>query len=225
MRFDHSTACTSWPRAFRHDGRIRGIGLCLSAGATYVATPPPSSPGPCAFRSWDGWCETRNLARLTGGVLCSTSLVREPRSSGNNGRTDGGPQRSTRQTRRSPSPPPYRRGKREGGSSSTGSSTPSSSSSGKTKSFREDEVALCTVCLAYHKGFRRCTKETLWSGRPAHSTRASDGHLITKAGRNLCTDFQRTGTCSYRGSKHVHECSGCGDKSHGALQCPLAQKN
>ncbi|KAI0796431.1 hypothetical protein BC629DRAFT_1286261 [Irpex lacteus] len=77
--------------------------------------------------------------------------------------------------------------------------------------------------MGSHKGFRKCSRDTLWNGTPAHARRGRDGKLSTRNGRPLCTDFQRNGTCSFRGAKHVHECSGCGDKAHGACDCPLVK--
>jgi len=84
----------------------------------------------------------------------------------------------------------------------------------------------CAVCLGNHKHeVRKCQASSLWSGEPAIVTRDGRGRIFDKSGRELCIDWQCRRGCSSRSKSHVHSCSGCGEESHGAQNCPLAQKD
>ncbi|TEB23453.1 hypothetical protein FA13DRAFT_1571991, partial [Coprinellus micaceus] len=43
-------------------------------------------------------------------------------------------------------------------------------------------------------------------------------------GKILCFDWQRAVGCKSTTHDSKHECSGCGEKDHGAQKCPRAQK-
>lgn len=86
-------------------------------------------------------------------------------------------------------------------------------------------LMLCAVCLGMHTDVAKCDSDTFWNDKPARCHRNDDGRLVNPQGRVLCLDWQRFGKCEGRGSKHVHECSGCGDRHHGACRCPLRQKD
>ena len=81
----------------------------------------------------------------------------------------------------------------------------------------------CPMCLGRHEhDILNCKATELWDqATPTHCTRDQHGHLINKSGHTLCWDFQRPTGCNSH--VHKHECSGCGDKRHGANKCPRAQ--
>ncbi|KAL1758034.1 hypothetical protein FB107DRAFT_208092 [Schizophyllum commune] len=85
----------------------------------------------------------------------------------------------------------------------------------------------CAICLGRHKDnkldFAECRSRTFWSGGVARCTRNSQGRIVDPEGRVLCTDWQR-GICTSSSPAHVHECSGCGNTSHGAQRCPRTEK-
>lgn len=86
--------------------------------------------------------------------------------------------------------------------------------------------ATCAVCLGSHKHeVRKCQANLLWSGEPAIVTRDSRGRIFNKSGQELCIDWQCRRGCSSKSKSHVHSCSGCGEDTHGAHNCPLAQKD
>ncbi|KAF9783705.1 hypothetical protein BJ322DRAFT_1021516 [Thelephora terrestris] len=69
-------------------------------------------------------------------------------------------------------------------------------------------------------------KETYTTNLPSHATlgRAEDGRIIDGKGRILCSNWSQLVGCREKSSGHIHECSGCGEKSHGAQDCDRAQK-
>lgn len=83
---------------------------------------------------------------------------------------------------------------------------------------------LCTVCLGRHQhDIVSCNRVMLWDNvTRARCKRNSHGRLVNQADQEVCIDFQCGRGCKQSG--HIHECSGCGETSHGALQCSLAQK-
>jgi hypothetical protein len=83
----------------------------------------------------------------------------------------------------------------------------------------------CALCLSSHTNYLHCNSSTLWNGKPTRCQRSREGRITDKRGRILCTDYQRYGYCSRKGPTHIHECSGCGDKTHGARRCPFAKKD
>src|SRR5579872_7051436 len=84
----------------------------------------------------------------------------------------------------------------------------------------------CPTCLGREKHpIRFCRKEHLWNGNSkARCTRTNDCKLVDGAGRFLCINWNQSLGCKDTTARHIHECSGCGDKSHGAQQCSLAEK-
>ena len=65
----------------------------------------------------------------------------------------------------------------------------------------------------------------LWDGKhKARCTRTDEGRIVNEAGQSLCHNWNQTIGCKDKTSRHVHECSGCGDPSHGAQDCSLAEK-
>jgi hypothetical protein len=71
---------------------------------------------------------------------------------------------------------------------------------------------------------RKCRSETLWDGTKARCRKSDEGRLISPTGTTLCSDWNSRRGCSSSTHEHRHECSGCGNKDHGAQGCPRAQK-
>ena len=158
-------------------------------------------------------------------------LVRTPkrrnfrdRDSGRNASGSGrhhNPSRSRSPLRRTPqapahqrsSPPPYNQQQ----SPSKNSVFPSSTA------FQGQPV--CALCLATDShDTRKCRSEILWDGSKARCRKNEEGRLITPAGTTLCSDWNNRRGCTASTHEHRHECSGCGNKDHGAQRCPRAQK-
>ncbi|THH00664.1 hypothetical protein EW026_g1889 [Hermanssonia centrifuga] len=75
------------------------------------------------------------------------------------------------------------------------------------------------------KALASCAAATFWSGQGKTRCRRNvRKRIINPDGLELCTDWQREVGCSQKGQRHNHECSGCGDSTHGAAECSLAQK-
>jgi hypothetical protein len=87
-------------------------------------------------------------------------------------------------------------------------------------------VPACPVCLSRKKhAIRYCRVALLWDGKTKTvCSRSDDGRIIDGKGRILCSNWNQPIGCNERSSGHIHECSGCGDKSHGAQECDRAQK-
>ena len=84
---------------------------------------------------------------------------------------------------------------------------------------------VCALCLATDQhDTRRCRSETLWDGSKARCKKSDEGRLITPSGTTLCSDWNNRRGCSSSAHDFRHECSGCGEKDHGAQRCPRAQK-
>lgn len=84
--------------------------------------------------------------------------------------------------------------------------------------------ARCNMCLSRDRhDVRSCTSTKLWDGTRAWSTRNTVGNLIGPDGRELCTNWQRPNGCTVSSHPDMHLCSGCGEKSHGAQDCPRGQ--
>ncbi|KAF9030791.1 hypothetical protein BDZ89DRAFT_886117, partial [Hymenopellis radicata] len=69
-----------------------------------------------------------------------------------------------------------------------------------------------------------CRATTLWNGGPTRIRRRSTGSIETKSGGRVCLNWQILRGCPSTLHPERHECSGCGDKGHGAFKCPRAQK-
>jgi hypothetical protein len=134
------------------------------------------------------------------------------------------PSRSRSPTRRTPnmsrhrfSPPPYNR------------YPPSQPSPTKNSTFPSGAATqgqpVCALCLATEiHDTRKCRSETLWDGTKARCRKSEEGRLITPAGNILCSDWNNRRGCTSNSHEQRHECSGCGNKDHGAQKCPRAQK-
>lgn len=128
------------------------------------------------------------------------------------------PSRSRSPTRRTPhtsaqqrpSPPPYQSPSKNSGFQ------PSTASQGQP---------VCALCLAIDPhDSRKCRSENLWDGSKARCRKNDEGRLITPAGTTLCSDWNSRRGCTTSTHEQRHECSGCGNKEHGAQRCPRAQK-
>ena len=84
----------------------------------------------------------------------------------------------------------------------------------------------CPICLSRRKHrLRECNSKTLWDGkRKARCHRDKEGRIINKDGQSLCNNWNHTVRCKDETARHIHECSGCGSRSHGAQECSLAEK-
>lgn len=85
-------------------------------------------------------------------------------------------------------------------------------------------LAPCAVCLGRQPHDPvTCQATVLWDGHTkARCGRTSAGGLLNPKGEALCIRWQLQSGCREVHS-YKHECSGCGDASHGACKCPLAQ--
>jgi len=83
----------------------------------------------------------------------------------------------------------------------------------------------CALCLGrFRHPIHKCTSEFLWDKRTkTRCRRNGEGHLVNPEGLELCYDWQRPKGCSNTARSHVHECSGCGGKDHGAQSCPQSE--
>jgi hypothetical protein len=87
-------------------------------------------------------------------------------------------------------------------------------------------LSTCPVCLGRHKHpIRHCQSPTLWDNEnKSHCSRNAEGRITDEAGRFLCLNWNQAVGCKDKFARHIHECSGCGNTTHGAQQCPLADK-
>ena len=96
----------------------------------------------------------------------------------------------------------------------------SSSDPAGTSSFK----SMCPKCLGRHPHqVHECNEPNLSDGSPAYAFRNSDNRLTDGKGNVLCSDWQRPNGCSLPHKSAKHECSGCGNASHGAQKCHRAQ--
>lgn len=87
-------------------------------------------------------------------------------------------------------------------------------------------ASACAVCLGRRPhNVARCSPDTLWDGTKARCRRDRQGRIINPGGQAVCFDWQRPNGCQSNSPSHIHECSGCGKGTHGAQECPQAQKN
>lgn len=107
---------------------------------------------------------------------------------------------------------------------------PSRKSSNNQQSFPsstgQSGPAACALCLGrFRHNIHKCTSEFLWDKRTkTRCCRNTEGHITNPEGRELCYDWQRPRGCSSSSQSHVHECSGCGAKDHGAQDCPQGER-
>jgi hypothetical protein len=90
------------------------------------------------------------------------------------------------------------------------------------KSQRRD-LSRCPMCLGRHQhNIFKCSADKLWDGKaPTRCTRNHRGFLNNPSGTELCNDWQKPNGCTLATHPNKHECSGCGEASHGAQECPL----
>ena len=84
----------------------------------------------------------------------------------------------------------------------------------------------CAVCLGRHPHkVIDCAATMLWDNTlPALATH-SNKVLVMQDRRALCADWQCASGCPTSHHDNRHICSGCASTSHGAQECPRAQKS
>ena len=86
-------------------------------------------------------------------------------------------------------------------------------------------LPVCALCLATDPhDTRKCRVEVFWDGSKARCRKNDEGRLLNPAGITLCSDWNSRRGCTASTHEQRHECSGCGNKDHGAQRCPRAQK-
>lgn len=90
----------------------------------------------------------------------------------------------------------------------------------------EAPLPACPICLSRQRHpIKNCRLPRTWDGKHKTSCyRSNDHRIIDGTGRSLCINWNQVVGCKDKSSKHIHECSGCGDSSHGAQECRLAEK-
>ncbi|KAL5492752.1 hypothetical protein ACEPAI_4199 [Sanghuangporus weigelae] len=104
----------------------------------------------------------------------------------------------------------------------------SSSQFRKTEPFHQGASVLPTICAIYlgsgDHDIQSCSHIKIWDGsQPSRCYRGPGNALLNQTGRAVCIRFQLIIGCSEQHS-YLHECSGCGSPSHGAIGCKLTQK-
>jgi len=88
-------------------------------------------------------------------------------------------------------------------------------------------LPVCAVCLSResHKGkVTNCTATHTWDKQFETFCTRFNSSLITRTDhQSVCAKWQRDEGCKEKHA-HLHVCSGCGATSHGACNCPRAQK-
>lgn len=91
--------------------------------------------------------------------------------------------------------------------------------------------AVCAVCLGRHRHETKYCRAAYFvsaNGAPSNTRtrchRDSKGRLFNDRGQPVCYNWQRPQRCEASGPDHayLHECSACGDSTHGAAQCSLS---
>ena len=86
-------------------------------------------------------------------------------------------------------------------------------------------LSACTLCLGRHRhDIARCNAVQFWDHSAARCRRNEGGRLVNPSGTTLCSDWQLPRGCANSSHPDRHECSGCGNKAHGAQSCPRSQK-
>lgn len=115
------------------------------------------------------------------------------------------------------SPPPY---SRQNSTSSSQSKQPPFHTGAGPKG-----PTVCALCLGREAcDMLKCQSSTLWDGSKARCRKNEQGRLVSPTGLVLCFDWNIRRGCTAQGHDDRHECSGCGNKDHGAQKCPRAQK-
>lgn len=83
----------------------------------------------------------------------------------------------------------------------------------------------CAVCLGRHPHkIIDCNSPTLWDKILPTLTHRINKVLSMRDGRAVCADWQRAVGCTSSRHDNRHICSGCASPSHGARDCPRAEK-
>ena len=87
-------------------------------------------------------------------------------------------------------------------------------------------LSACPICLSRKRHpIRKCQALSIWDGQhKSRCSRSADGRIIDGEGHTLCSNWNQTIGCTDKSSRHIHECSGCGESSHGTQGCPLTEK-
>ena len=93
------------------------------------------------------------------------------------------------------------------------------------RSGADSRGAVCATCLGRHEhAFGKCTARKLWNGAAAGAKKNGYGRLVGEDGLAICYDWQLPPGCQSTSHNERHKCSGCGKTSHGAQNCPRAEK-
>lgn len=86
-------------------------------------------------------------------------------------------------------------------------------------------LSACAVCLGRHPHkIVECGSSRTWDQiHPTHACRLNR-ILTMRDGRPVCHDWQRDASCSASHHDAKHFCSGCNATTHGAQECPRAQR-
>ena len=83
----------------------------------------------------------------------------------------------------------------------------------------------CAVCLGRHPHkIVECSAPSLWDKSLPTLAIRTNKILSLRDGKPICADWQRSSGCSSSRHDNRHICSGCASPSHGAQECPRAQK-
>ncbi|KZP14709.1 hypothetical protein FIBSPDRAFT_681233, partial [Athelia psychrophila] len=83
----------------------------------------------------------------------------------------------------------------------------------------------CALCLGrFPHRVKECQAVILWDSRTPTAARRVGRSLELRDGRPICIDFQLPAGCSRHDHDLRHVCSGCGQASHSAQDCPRGEK-
>lgn len=87
-------------------------------------------------------------------------------------------------------------------------------------------LSACAICLGRHQHrVYNCDAQKTWDqAHDVASKRVDKSLVLVDSGRTLCGDWQRPNGCSSCMHDSRHLCSGCGKPTHGAQDCPRAQR-
>ena len=86
-------------------------------------------------------------------------------------------------------------------------------------------LSACTLCLGRHPhNIGRCDTTALWDNTSLFCKWNDRGRLLHRDGTVLCSEWQLSRGCKSTSHPQGHLCSGCESSSHGAQECPRAQK-
>lgn len=87
-------------------------------------------------------------------------------------------------------------------------------------------LSACAICLGRHQHrVYNCDAKKTWDQAYDTITKRIEKSLVLiDSGRTICCDWQRATGCASRAHDSRHLCSGCGKPTHGAQDCPRAQR-